>query len=129
MSEPDRILTQAREFISRARWQYAWSVPARFHPHSYTLRDRAREAGIEPEFEWLVLAIRAHGYDDRFGRRTFRYLEVEADGIPWRLWTMGNELAATTVINREDLKRKAERAARKAARHGAQLRLDMEVER
>jgi hypothetical protein len=124
------MTTQALEFIAASRWQYAWSIPARFHPHSYTVRDWHVEAGTEDRFEWMVLAIREHGYRDTFGRRSFVYLEVEADGVPWRLWTMGSPLAATTVINREDLARKAERAARKAAKRAAQLQIPgMEAER
>jgi hypothetical protein len=118
------VVSRAQEFIATSRWQHSWTVPGRFHPHDYTVREWHREAGTEAAFEWMVLAIREHGYEDTFGRRTFVYLEVPApDGTPWRYWTMGNPLGTTKVINREDLAAKAERAARKAATRAAQLQL------
>ena len=109
---------EARAFIEATRWRFAWTQ--RWHPHEYTVREWHQAAGTEPDFEAMVKRIREHGYEDRFGRRTFVYLEVD----DWRYWTMGNPIERTTVINRENLIRKAERAERKAAKQAAQLRME-----
>lgn len=118
MTVPADVLAQAQTFIEQARWRFAWTM--RWHPHEYTVREWHQDAGTEPEFEAMVQRICEHGYEDTFGKRTFTYLEVDG----WRYWTMGNPLPETTIINREDLVRKAERAERKAARHEAQMRLE-----
>jgi hypothetical protein len=44
----------------------------------------------------VVVYIREHGYEDTFGKRKFKYLDVG----PFRFWTMGNPLDDTTVLNR-----------------------------
>lgn len=131
MTVPADVLAKAQTFIEQARWQHSWTVPGRFHPHDYATREWCADQGLEAKFEWLVLAIREHGYDDTFGKRTFRYLDVEVDDVPWRVWTMrdpGERLEAwlseTRIINREDLVRKAERAERNAAKREAQMRLE-----
>lgn len=114
---PTEVLAEARAFIEQAKWRFAWTL--RWHPHEYTVRAWHQEAGTEADFEAMVLRIREHGYEDTFGKRTFVYLEVDH----WRYWTMGNPLAETTVVNREDLIRKAERGERKAAKRAAHLAL------
>jgi hypothetical protein len=129
-SQTRDVATRAQEFIAASRWQHSWTVPGRFHPHSYTTKEWAAERGLEAEFEWMARTIRELGYEDRFGKRTFIYWEVETDGVPWRYWTMGSPLPETRVINPEDLVRKAERAARKAAKRAGQLQIPgMEMDR
>jgi hypothetical protein len=99
------VVAEAREFISRAKWQFAWSM--RFLPHEYTLREWHQEAGTEDAYNRMVQAIREHGYDDQFGRkRTIRYLRIDG----WRYWVMSppdrplpEVLERTTLINRAEV--------------------------
>jgi hypothetical protein len=51
-----------------------------------------------------VLKTAAFGYDGKFGRRAFRYVNVDG----YRYWTMGAPAGETTVINREPLRKAGE---------------------
>lgn len=63
-------------------------------PHWYTIRAWNRE--LEPDFEFFVMYIREHGYEKRFGTRTYMYLDVGEHSY----WTMGAPLKDTILINR-----------------------------
>ena len=62
-------------------------------PHSYTLRFKTNQ---QKEFEWCVMFIREHGYDKHFGRKKFRYYDLDDH----QYWSMGAPLVETILINR-----------------------------
>ena len=86
---------EVRDFIAAHRWQFAKSMP--WIPHYYTLRKFARS---DREFALVVQHMREAGYDHRWGKRTFRYFDL--DGFHY--WTMGNPLDVTKLINRAEIK-------------------------
>lgn len=79
-------------FVARSRWRFARTLA--HIPHEYAVKGKG--AYRRDWFVAMVEHIRAHGYEDRWGRRTFIYLEVDG----WRYWTMGEPVAETTLINR-----------------------------
>jgi hypothetical protein len=81
------------EFIARAPWRFAKTMP--HMPHEYTVRGET----ADEEFEWFVRFIRGHGYRAEFGGRCYTYLELDG----WKYWTMGAPVGATTIINRAEV--------------------------
>jgi hypothetical protein len=120
---------QQRRFVAASRWTFAWTQ--RWWPHDYTTRAWAQERGLESDFEAMVMTIRARGFADRFGRRTFVYLALDG----FRFWSMGNPLPETTVLNRARIDaegrliREDGTLLRSPRTNPAQLRIDIEVER
>jgi hypothetical protein len=87
-------------------------------PHEYAVRERCADVGLEAEFEWLVQAIRKHGYQGTHGQTTYTYPNLTGDdGIERRYWTMGSPLPETTILNRCPV-RKADQLALRAAKYG-----------
>ena len=90
----DLELDRCRLFIDSAAWRFASSMPE--IPHEYAVRGKAT-AGAEPppieSHDWFAGQIHEHGYQARFERRSYRYLELDG----WKYWVVGN------VINRERL--------------------------
>jgi hypothetical protein len=97
----EEALEFMRAFAAGRRWQSARTY-AKFAPHEYTVRDWLPDA--QGDFERFVTAIGAFGYDGKFGRRAFRYFNVDG----YRYWTMGAPAGETTVINREPLRKASE---------------------
>ena len=62
-------------------------------PHEYTLR---RDAEDETQFERVVIYIRQAGYQQKCGKTTYTYLDIDG----WQYWTMGSALDQTILINR-----------------------------
>jgi hypothetical protein len=91
---PPEDLDRLRQFIARSRWIFARTMPQ--WPHEYTLR---READ-DNEFLWVVVYIREHGYDERFGKSA-SYIRLNVDGHKY--WTQGDTLEGTILINRARL--------------------------
>jgi hypothetical protein len=79
-----------RAFAARAPWRFAKTMPD--IPHEYTVRGQTPD----DEFDDFVLLIRRIGYERRFGKTTYTYLNIDGS----RYWTMGAPLAETTIINR-----------------------------
>jgi len=97
-------------FIERSTWTYAKTMPT--IPHEYTVRDAT---ALSPEsFLWFVQYIRENGYEAKFGRRSYTYLNFDG----WKYWSMGFSPTATTVINREKLPEVMTEAAREDHRGG-----------
>jgi hypothetical protein len=82
-----------REFIASVRWQFAKTMAD--IPHEYTVKFWLDKPGLEM-FYRVVIHIRHHGYDEKFGRKTFRYYDLDG----FKYWTMGNSLHVTKLINR-----------------------------
>jgi len=61
-------------------------------PHYYTLREHWNDA----DFVSAVQYIRDHGYQAKFGKTTYTYLNVNN----YKYWTMGAPLDQTILINR-----------------------------
>lgn len=87
---------EAREFIVASRWRFARTMPQ--NPHFYTLR---KDAEDDDQFVSFVEFIRSHGYDEVFGKTTYRYLDIDG----WQYWTMGFVTDSTTLINRAETNR------------------------
>lgn len=81
-----------RAYVASVDWKFAKTMPDSLH--SYTLRAKAPER--EADFEAVVMFIREHGYEQRFGSATYIYFDL--DGYSY--WTMGAPLAKTILINR-----------------------------
>ena len=82
---------EVEEWCRSVQWQEAVTAPD--NPHSYTLR-----YNTDPIMFWrVVLHIREHGYQYRWGRR--EYTQYRADDHD--LWTMGAPLESTILINRK----------------------------
>jgi hypothetical protein len=84
-----------RAFVQASSWRFAKSMPQM--PHEYTLR---REAKDEALFERVILHIRQMGYQKKWGKTTYTYLDIDG----WQYWTMGAPLEATILINRAKLR-------------------------
>jgi len=82
---------EAREFIAAHEWTFAKSMPK--IPHWYVVRNECRSG---EEFEAFVTLIREQGYEKRWFKRTFIYLDIDE----WQYWTMGAPISETTIINR-----------------------------
>lgn len=90
---------RVRSIIRKSFWKFAKTMP--HIPHFYTLREKAE---LDEEFVFLVEFIRRYGYDEPWGRRIHRYLDLDG----WKYWTMGARVESTTVINRARLGRHPE---------------------
>ena len=88
-----------RLIVTECSWRFAKTMPQ--IPHYYTLRKDATE---DANFVKLVTFIRSHGYDQKWGRRWFRYLDLDG----WTYWTMGAQVDATILVNRARLDRPEE---------------------
>jgi hypothetical protein len=82
-------------FIEAHNWRFARTMP--HIPHSYLVKAQCRSAA---EFEAFVMHIRQHGYQQKFGRSYYTYLDWPVDGVIHQFWTMGAPLGDTIVINR-----------------------------
>jgi hypothetical protein len=72
-------------------WREAVTAPD--NPHSYTLR-----RNTDPIMFWrVVLHIREHGYQYRWGRREYTQLRADSHDM----WTMGAPAECTILINRK----------------------------
>jgi len=82
-----------RQFIDARRWQRGKADPS----HEYTIRTWVPEG--EHDFDRAVVIIREHGEPARYFSHEYIYLNVDE----MKYWTMGDEVSATTVLNRADL--------------------------
>ena len=88
-------MDDVRDFVRASSWKFAKFMPQT--PHEYTLR---REAKDEDLFERVVMHIRQVGYQKKWGKNTYTYLDIDG----WQYWTMGAPLGATILINRAKLR-------------------------
>jgi len=73
-----------------------------YNPHWYSVR---REWEHDEEFVYFVEYIRKHGYDGVFGKRVFKYLNING----YKYWTMGAPINLdgkhhTIILNRDRIK-------------------------
>lgn len=88
-------------FIRSVPWSFAKTMPET--PHEYTLRPKAKELGLESEFESAVRFIREEGYRQRFGSKVYTYYDVpDQEGVVWQYWTMGAPYERTILINGQE---------------------------
>lgn len=88
-------LDRLRAFIQQATWVFAKTMA--HIPHEYTNKFWYPHGHpVRNDFDWFVTTIRTFGYDRLFGKRLFRYLDV--DGL--RYWTMGAAVEETFILNR-----------------------------
>lgn len=79
-------------FIQTSQWRFAKTMPQ--WPHEYVVREWRPDK--ERVFRRFVVTIREHGYDAKFGRVTYRYLDIDG----WKYWTMDETVEETDLINR-----------------------------
>jgi len=84
------------EFIQTSQWRFAKTMPQ--WPHEYVVREWRPDK--DSVFERLVMKIRERGYNEKFGKTTYRYLAVDG----WKYWTMGESVNETIIINRARVK-------------------------
>ena len=84
-----------RAFVSGRCWTFAKTMPD--NPHWDTVREWMPDQ--RDGFESFVVLLRAHGSDEVFWGKSYRYLDL--DGFHY--WTMGAPVGETTVINRKPL--------------------------
>ena len=89
-------MDELRSFVQESTWKFAKSMPQT--PHEYSLRRNAKD---EVLFERVVIHIRQVGYQQKWGRATYTYLDIDG----WQYWTMGSPLDQTILINRARLRR------------------------
>ena len=83
-------ITDARQFIAGAKWQYAKTMPR--WPHWYTVKDWADRT----QFEEMCRFIASNGVVRKMAKWTRPYLDVDE----YYYWTMGAAPEDTTIINR-----------------------------
>ena len=96
---PTDLPASLEEFVSRVGWRFASTMPE--IPHEYTVAGKAT-AGVPPVpdawYVWFTEQIAEHGYQAKFGGRTFTYLDVDG----WKYWSLtGHD--GVTIINRARL--------------------------
>jgi hypothetical protein len=84
-------MDELRSFMRESTWTFAKTMPQT--PHEYTLW---RDAKDEALFERVVMHIRQVGYQQKWGKTTYTYLDIDG----WQYWTMGSPLDQTRLINR-----------------------------
>lgn len=85
-------MDELRSFVRESTWKVR-QVHAPKTPHEYNLR---RDAKDEALFERVVMHIRQVGYQQKWGKTTYTYLDLDI----WQYWTMGSPLDETILINR-----------------------------
>jgi hypothetical protein len=95
---PPDELVRVRWLLETAAWIFARTMPK--NPHWYTLR---RQWENDNDFVFVVQFIRRYGLVERFPDpvKGWPYIYFDLDGFHY--WTMGDELDATTLINRKPL--------------------------
>jgi hypothetical protein len=88
---PPEHLAFARSFIDSCRFTFAKSVPA--NPHEYCLKAWVPDPAAYDRF---VELIGYYGYNGRFLRVTYRYLNVDG----WRYWESPTLDRTGMIINR-----------------------------
>lgn len=83
----------------------------RSNPHEYALRRDADDR----EFELVVLAIREFGYQQMYGGAEYTCLDVGGHF----LWSMGDSLPTTLLVNRKPIAEKPDAKAEPAAGESA----------
>lgn len=86
---------QLRKFVESSTWQFAKTMPQT--PHEYTLKRNAPDPKL---FEQVVVYIRQAGYQAKFGKTIYSYLDIDG----WQYWTMGAPVGETILINRARLR-------------------------
>jgi hypothetical protein len=90
----DRILAFA-EAIELQPWKFASSMAA--IPHEYVHESKWIPSPAEGDgFARAIQTIRAYGYSEQWGRKEYRYLNVNG----WRYWVMPSMQEGTFLINR-----------------------------
>lgn len=82
---------QIQEQLERCYWRYARTLS--FIPHHYTLRQTWNNQDL---FNEIVLSLREHGVEEKFGKKTFLYCYLGN----FKYWTMGNPVEITKLINK-----------------------------
>jgi hypothetical protein len=98
VNERSVALARLTDAIPGQIWTFAKTMP--WIPHEYALRERWND-GPGLTFTEAVEIVRTYGYEDRFGKRTFVYLNIGE----WKYWTMGNPIEQTRVLNRAPIVR------------------------
>ena len=65
-------MDELRSFVQESKWTFAKTMPQT--PHEYTLR---RDAKDEALFERVVNHIRQVGYQQKWGKTTYTYLDID----------------------------------------------------
>lgn len=87
---------QIAEALLAAPFQFAKTMPDQ--PHSYVLRQKWSSS---VPFDVVVQYIRDHGYQRRYGRATYTYLDINGQ----KFWSMGAPVHETILINRATIER------------------------
>jgi hypothetical protein len=85
-------IERVRAFILENKWTFARTMP--WCPHEYVVRAKCTS---EAEFVRVVIYIRENGEPRRYGNNIRTYLDLDGQ----TMWTMGDPLNETTVLNRQ----------------------------
>ncbi len=95
LSAPQPQTPEDFEWLKRLLLAQTWKVAKTMPkiPHSYTLR---KHWEVDEDFVWCIEHIRAVGYQQRFGGRTYIYANV--DELCY--WDCGGPVSGVGLINR-----------------------------
>ena len=82
---------RVKELLRKNKFVFAKTMSAT--PHYYTMKF---DWASLKEFNEVVMFIRKYGYTEKFGSKTYMYLDVDG----YKYWTMGNTLEITKLINK-----------------------------
>ena len=112
-------LTDARECIAKARWQFAKTMPQ--WPHEYTVRHWRED--LNEDFLAFVELNRRDGVVKPWPRDAvkprYHHTYLEINGCEY--WTMGEPVAETTLINRARVEGGPDSRAERASSEGTLL--------
>jgi hypothetical protein len=85
------------DWIKSNKWTFAKTF-AKFAPHEYLVINK-KDLNEVRRFRAFIEIIREYGYEGHFGKRVFKYFEIDG----YKYWTMGAPVEETIIINREPL--------------------------
>lgn len=88
---------EVTNWLDKHEWTFAKSMS--YMPHWYIVKGKLSEED-KSIFEQVVMYIRNNGYCEKFGNRTYTYLNHNG----YKYWTMGNPLDQTIIINKAEVK-------------------------
>lgn len=87
-------ILRAEKFIDAQNWTFAKTMAEM--PHEYIVLDKV-QVGWRREFQWFIEAIKYFGVSQKYGRSSYKYLEIDG----YKYWAMpGYNDSRLIIINR-----------------------------